>query len=243
MKINKTILSAVLATAALGLTANANAVNADAENSCPGCHGVVINGMQAVGSGGGKNCAPRSEAEWVVTIDRMNGKNCGASNVAGIAKYLFAFGTTTNLGTTTTTTLPVTTTTTTTLPVTTTTTTTTTLPTTTTTTTTLPVTTTTTLPVTTTSTTTTVPVTTTTTTTPQTTNTTVATTTTTTSGCNTYVNGTTQYPYSGSGSCHGHGDDGTGNHIVQNQKWCQKHVLHMNSSGSHAHAYPHPRCL
>ena len=92
MKMNKTLISTVLAISAFGFAANANAVNADAEASCPGCHGVVINGIQAVGSGGGKNCDQRSEAAWIDTIDRMNAKNCGANNVAGIAKYLAGIG-------------------------------------------------------------------------------------------------------------------------------------------------------
>lgn len=68
--------------------------------------------------------------------------------------------------------------------------------------------------------------------------------TTTTTLCNTYVNGTSQHPYSGSGSCHGHSDDRTTTgHIVRDQKWCRKHMTHFNSSGNHTHAYPHPVCM
>ena len=73
--------------------------------------------------------------------------------------------------------------------------------------------------------------------------TTVATTTTTTL-CNTVVNGTTQYPYSGSGSCHSFAnDDVTGAHIVRDQSYCKKHISHFNSKGNHVHAYPHPACM
>ena len=223
MKMNKTLISTMLAITAFGFTASANAQNADAEASCPGCHGVVINGIQAVGSGGGKACGQRSEASWISTIDRMNGKNCGAQNVAGIAKYLAGIGLTPPP-----TVAPTTTTTTTTR-----------APTTVAPTTVAPTTTTTTAAPGVTTTNTAGPMTTTTTTT------TVAATTTTTmsSGCNTYVNGTTQYKYSGSGSCHGHSDDGTGIHNVRDQNWCKKHMTHFNSSGNHTHAYPHPLCM
>ena len=240
MKMNKTLISTVLAISAFGFAANANAVNADAEASCPGCHGVLIDGVQAVGSGGGKNCSQRSEAAWVDTINRMNGKNCGANNVAGIAKYLATFGaattTTTTTKATTTSTAPITTTTaattTTTAPITTTTATTTT--------TTAPIDTGTTTTAADTTTTAAVTTTTATTETP----TTVATTTTTTmAGCNTYVNGTTQYKYSGKGSCHGHDDTGVEGHVVKDERWCQKHMSHTNSNGNHTHAYPHPTCM
>ena len=72
---------------------------------------------------------------------------------------------------------------------------------------------------------------------------TVATTTTTTL-CNSYVNGTTQFPYSGSGSCHGFAiDDMSGAHIVRDQAYCKKHMSHYNSKGNHVHAYPHPSCM
>ena len=78
-----------------------------------------------------------------------------------------------------------------------------------------------------------------------TTATTVAsTTTTTTTSCNAYVNGTTQFPYSGSGSCHSFAnDDGTGLHVVRNESYCKKHMSHLNSKGNHVHAYPHPACM
>ena len=91
------------------------AVFQDAENSCPGCHGVLINGSQAVGTGGGRNCAQRSEADWITTIDRMNAKGCGVQNVSGIANYLANFDsslTTTTSTVTTTTSVQTTTTTT-----------------------------------------------------------------------------------------------------------------------------------
>ena len=67
--------------------------------------------------------------------------------------------------------------------------------------------------------------------------TTVATTTTTTLKCNTSVNSTTQYKYSGSGSCHDK------DHQVNPERWCKKHAPHLNSNGSHVHAYPHPLCM
>ena len=68
--------------------------------------------------------------------------------------------------------------------------------------------------------------------------------TTTTTLCNSYVNGTTQYKYSGSGSCHSFTLDlVTGAHIVRDQKYCQQHMSHFNSSGNHVHAYPHPVCM
>ena len=230
MKINKTILSALFATAALGFTASANAAFPAAENSCPTCHGIIINGIQAVGTGG-RNCSQRSEAAWVVTVNDMIGKGCDTiTDVQGIAKYLASIGTATTTTTKATTTTTAATTTTTAA-------TTTTTAATTTTTTAADTGSTTTAA----DTTTTVQVTTTTTATP----TTVATTTTTTmAGCNTYVNGTTQYPYSGKGSCHGHGEDlTTFGHIVRDQTWCQKHKSHENSRGNHTHAYPHPTCM
>ena len=78
------------------------AFNQAAEDSCPGCHSVSIDGVLAVGNGTTpRNCAQRSYADWIITIDRMNGKNCGANDVAGIANYLANFST---LGSTTTTT-------------------------------------------------------------------------------------------------------------------------------------------
>ena len=181
----------------------------DSKNSCPSCHGIVINGIQAVGSGGGRNCAQRSESAWVATINKMVGKGCpDVTDVQGAARYLASIGATT----TTTTTTKATTTTTATTAV---------------------------------QTTTTAPIGDTT-TTGATTTITVGTTTTTTAmtGCNTYVNGTTQYKYGGSGSCHGHGDDlVTGDHVVRDQKWCQKHMTHFNSKGNHTHTYPHPQCM
>ena len=68
--------------------------------------------------------------------------------------------------------------------------------------------------------------------------------TTTTTLCNTYVNGTTQFPYSGSGSCHSFAiDDLSGAHIVRDQSYCKKHMSHFNSKGNHVHAYPHPACM
>ena len=77
-----------------------------------------------------------------------------------------------------------------------------------------------------------------------TTSTTTTSSTPTTTLCNTYVNGTTQYPYSGSGSCHGFAiDDMSGAHIVRDQSYCKKHMSHFNSKGNHVHSYPHPMCM
>lgn len=74
--------------------------------------------------------------------------------------------------------------------------------------------------------------------------TTTTTTTTIPTSCNTYVNGTTQYPYSGSGSCHGYENgDMSGLHIVRDESYCKKHMSHLNSKGNHVHAYPHPACM
>ena len=71
-----------------------------------------------------------------------------------------------------------------------------------------------------------------------------STTTSTTTLCNTYVNGTTQYPSSGKGSCHSFAiDDMSGEHIVRDQAYCKKHMSHFNSKGNHVHAYPHPMCM
>ena len=68
--------------------------------------------------------------------------------------------------------------------------------------------------------------------------------TTTTTLCNTYVNGTTQYPYSGSGSCHGYANsDESGLHVVRDESYCKKHMSHLNRKGNHVHAYPHPACM
>ena len=76
------------------------------------------------------------------------------------------------------------------------------------------------------------------------TSTTTTSSTTTTTLCNTYVNGTTQYPYSGSGSCHSFAiDDMSGAHIVRDQAYCKKHMSHYNNKGNHVHAYPHPMCM
>lgn len=76
------------------------------------------------------------------------------------------------------------------------------------------------------------------------TSTSTTTTTTIPTSCNAYVNGTTQFPYSGSGSCHSFSDDnGTGTHIVRDESYCKKHMSHLNSKGNHVHAYPHPACM
>ena len=75
------------------------------------------------------------------------------------------------------------------------------------------------------------------TTTSSSTTTTSTTTTTTPLKCNTSVNGTTQYKYSGSGTCHDK------DHLVNRESWCKKHAPHLDSNGSHAHAYPHPACM
>ena len=218
MNINKTMISALLAVSAFGLTASmsASALNADAEAACPGCHGVVINSIQAVGSGG-RNCSQRSVSSWLSTISKMKGKGCKvvAGTEQGIADYLACVGnpactTTTTTATTASTTATTDTTTATTGTVTATTDTTTA---------------------------------TTASTTATTASTTASTTATTVPGCNTYVNGTTQYKYSGKGICHGYGDDRTGPHIVHVEDWCKKHKDHFNSAGSHAHAPVHPTCM
>ena len=234
------VLSVIGLTASMSVYADGKS---DVELYCSGCHGVIIDTVQVAGSGG-KRCTQRTESLWLTAIDRMIGKGCTsipAGSAAAMATYLASIVAPT---TTTTTTVPVTTTTTT-VPVTTTTTT---VPVTTTTTTVPVTTTTTTVPVTTT--TTTVPVTTTTTTVPvttTTTTTTVVTTTTTTmppTACNTFVNGTTQYPYSGSGSCHEQSlDPLLMVHLVHDQKWCQQHMTHFNSKGNHTHSFPHPQCM
>ena len=81
-------------------------------------------------------------------------------------------------------------------------------------------------------------------TTSSTTSSTTTSSTTTTTLCNTYVNGTTQYAYSGSGSCHSFAiDDISGAHIVRDQSYCKKHMSHYNSKGNHVHAHPHPVCM
>ena len=61
----------------------------DANYYCVGCHGVIVNGIQAAGSGG-RTCVQRTHTEWTATIEGMNGKGCGvpAANIAGIASYL-----------------------------------------------------------------------------------------------------------------------------------------------------------
>ena len=92
----KNFIVALLALFAFGLTASPLAFadgKTDAEANCPGCHGVIINGIQAVGSGG-RSCAQRTTAEWTATIERMNGKGCGvpAGAITGIANYLATFG-------------------------------------------------------------------------------------------------------------------------------------------------------
>lgn len=207
----------------------------DANYFCVNCHnGLTVNGY--VVGGGGRLCAQRTATEWVSTIDRMNSKGCGVPTVRinRIANYLASLGTgggsstapttTTTSGGGTTTTRPATTTTTNLGS-----------------TTTVSPTTTTTLAgssTTTTGVSTTVTSSTTTTGIP----TTVATTTTTTV-CRTYVNGTTEHPYSGTGSCHGHNDNGDDGHVVREEKWCQKHMDHFNNAGNHTHAFPHPTCM
>ena len=302
--IRKIIISALLILTAIGLTTSLPAFadgKTDAEAACPGCHGVIINGIQAVGIGG-RNCAQRTTAEWTATIERMNNKGCAvpAGSIAGIASYLAGLGGTISTPTTCydtggwtyitytgtcppgfSTTPPTSTSTTTTIP-------------------TVTTTTSTSLFAGTTcyyasgesfvahigltpycpfgtaytpppscpggtlsividhvwqcsiqcpdgSTVTAlwgaVPTCPSTTSTTSTSTTSIATTTTTTL-CNTYVNGTTQHPYSGSGSCHSFAiDDMSGAHIVRDQSYCKKHMSHLNSKGNHVHAYPHPVCM
>ena len=311
--IKKVISAALLAFSALGLTISPLAFadgKSDAEATCPGCHGIVINGIQAVGTGG-KACAQRTAAEWITTIERMNGKGCGvpAGSIAGIASYLagispppppppcnngpaqlingswvcppprvtcynpdgtsfFVYSWSLSCPSGTSPTPPptcsgglptfvgsawI-------------------------------------CPTTTTTTTTTTPL-----TcykpsadglsyitevsyigfcssgwaysppppcpggtlsivqnhmwqcsvgTSSTTSTTTTSSTTSTTLCNTYVNGTTQYKYSGSGSCHSFAnDDGTGLHIERDQAYCKKHMSHFNSKGNHVHASSHSVCM
>ena len=94
--IKNSIFAALLALSAFGLIASPLAFadgKTDAEATCPGCHGVIINGIQAVGSGG-RNCAQRTTAEWTATIEHMNTKGCGvpAGSISGIASYLTCMG-------------------------------------------------------------------------------------------------------------------------------------------------------
>ena len=327
--IKKVISAALLAFSTLGLTISPLAFadgKTDAEATCPGCHGIVINGIQAVGTGG-RTCAQRSVAEWTATIDRMNAKGCWvpAGSIAGIANYLAGLGSTTSSSSTTSSTSTSSTSSSSSTTTSSTTTTTffelcspwnklyigtypTSLSFTATEGGTIPasqsltvfasvnhssltvywsaggipewlsisptggfqgstqgtasITSTqltagvytatiyftardscpydmagTSLPVTFT-----IDPSTSTTTASSTTPTTSSTTSTTL--CNTYVNGTTQYKYSGSGSCHSFAnDDVSGLHIVRDQSYCKKHMSHFNSKGNHVHAYPHPMCM
>ena len=95
MNINKTMISALLAVSAFGLTASmaAYATKADAEASCPGCHGVVIGGIQAAGVGG-RNCSQRSESAWLSTISKMKSKGCNvvSGTEASMAAYFACVG-------------------------------------------------------------------------------------------------------------------------------------------------------
>ena len=215
--IKKSVISALLAVSAFGLTASISAY-ADGQSivaaQCQGCHGVSINGIQVSGSGG-KTCSQRTEALWVTAVNRMVGKGCGVASgdVNLVAAYLATVGVTTATTTTTTATTATPTTTTATTAT----------------------------PTTTTATTATATTTTATTATPTTTTTTTSTT---MMGCNTYVNGTTQYKYMGTGSCHSFAEDlVTGLHIVRDQTYCQQHMRHENSRGNHVHTYPHPQCM
>ena len=242
MNINKTMISALLAVSAFGLTASMGAYadgKSDAEAACPGCHGVIIGVTQAVGSGGRK-CTQRSESAWISTFAKMKSKGCNvvSGTEAGMAAYLAcvenpACGTTTTTTATTASTTATTASTTATTASTTATTASTTATTDTTTATTGTVTATTDTTTATTAS-----------TTATTASTTASTTTTTMAGCNTYVNGTTQYKYLGKGSCHSFAEDLiTGVHIVRDQEYCNKHKSHTNSKGNHVHAYPHPQCM
>ena len=254
--IRKIIISALLSLAAIGLTTSLPAFAdgaSDAALYCSGCHaGLTVNGVM-IGAGS-RACGQRTAAEWSTTIERMNGKGCGvpAGSIAGIASYLAGLGGATVPPTTcydtwggtlisyngtcptNTTSIPP--------------------------------------PICTNgspyldqpffngSTWTCVPALICynpdgssfgtyagscppgTSTTPPTSATT--TTTTTTTLCNTYINGTTQFPYSGSGACHSFAiDDMSGAHIVRDQSYCKKHMSHFNSKGNHVHAYPHPACM
>ena len=253
--IRKLIISALLSLTAIGLTTSLPAFAdgaSDAALYCSGCHdGLTVNGV-AVG-GGQRVCQQRTVTEWTATIDRMNAKGCGvpAGSIAGIANYLAGLSVDTpppicNNGpaqfingswvcpypplfcyTSTGSQLmvvgiyspdpwvcPAGTSTT------------------------PPPTCTDGLPtfdgsawICPTSTT-------------STSSTSTTVTTTTTTLCNSYVNGTTQYLYSGSGTCHSFAiDDMSGAHIVRDQAYCKKHMSHFNSKGNHVHAYPHPICM
>ena len=262
--IKKFSTSVLVALSLFGLIASqsASAVCVDAEcgileTTCPGCHGVIINGIQVAGIGG-KTCTQRSVSAWLTTLNKM--KNKGCSVVAGteqiLAEYLACVGnpacTTSSTSSTSSTSTSSTSSTTSTVPQ---------------------------------GQTVTCyradgssfthtvmptdmnvcppgssfnppppcpdgvltllgPVWICTATSSTSTSSTSSSSTTSTTLCNTYVNGTAQYPYSGSGSCHSFAnDDVTGLHIVRDQSYCKKHMSHLNSKGNHVHAYPHPVCM
>ena len=78
--IKKSSISTLLALSLLGLITShsAFAVCVDAEcgmleATCPGCHGVVINGIQVAGSGG-RTCTQRSVSAWLTTLNKMKNK-------------------------------------------------------------------------------------------------------------------------------------------------------------------------
>ena len=56
---------------------------------CTGCHDGLVVGGNTVGAGD-KSCGNRGYQGWVDTIDKMNGKGCGAtaSAIPGMATYL-----------------------------------------------------------------------------------------------------------------------------------------------------------
>ena len=292
--IKKVVYATLLSLSSLSLTTCIAFADgkADAEATCPGCHGIVINGIQAVGTGG-RSCVQRTATEWEATVIRMNDKGCGvpSGSIVGIASYLASVGfercsprnqlyisanptslsftateggaipasqlltvfasvspsfltaswsvgavpswlsispTSGSQGSTQVTASIIST----------------------------------------qlsagvytatinfsaadgcpydfagTSLTVTFTIDPSVSTTTSSSTTTVSSTTTTTL-CNSYVNGTTQFPFSGSGSCHGFAiDDMSGAHIVRDQAYCKKHMSHFNSKGNHVHAYPHPSCM
>ena len=96
--IKKITISALLSLSVFGLTASLPALAdgaSDAALYCTGCHnGLTVNGPMVftpiVVGGGSMACLQRSVADWVSTINRMNGKGCGVPShlINGIASYL-----------------------------------------------------------------------------------------------------------------------------------------------------------
>ena len=104
-------------TFALSIGSSAHASGqSDTQMYCTGCHDGMVIGGNMVGAGD-KNCGNRGYQGWVSTIDKMNGKGCGApaSAIPGMATYMTCLETGTlsscSGDTATTTTTPMTTTT------------------------------------------------------------------------------------------------------------------------------------